>query len=710
MSSWAAISAAALVLTMSVMGITVAGDTVGATPALAAATATAPPSPTPDPPVPTSTEETAVAATTVATDPADFTATGFVAVSGTKLADSAVAVTVGSPATRLCSVAADTRTTWTCSGLQLLPNGADVRLTATESVPTGDIPATATTLVDVLGAPLLDGNPTYITTGVVSGQGFPGSAVAVVIDGTTDARCGAVPIDGQGFWSCNVAQSSGGPFTVRAQQSNSAIGDGRTSAFSDVRTVTIDRDAPLAAVITAPATGTRVVDDPLVVAGSGENGANIDVYLDNVPKCSTVVSSGTWSCAIGGIDDGARSITAIQRDAAGNFGPASAVVKITIGAAATTAPGTPTPTPTAPRPEPIPTPVPVPEPSAEAPVVPPEETTGPPNTDWSLPVPGEALTNWGTPTGFGSNLAGFTRGEDRAGWYTSLVLAVLFLVLVAFPLRLLVSALHGRLRRPAANIWGRNRRDVTVPVTEVPRPVNAWLAAAVPLAAAAGLIVFSGGINGEVRYVRLLLAVGLGLVLLNIVGAALATRVGSMWSGTHSRLRFLPLMLLASVVAVIVARSTGVEPPLLVGVLAGAVFAVATPVRRRAAVNLVQVGVVLAIAVLAWGAHGLLGAVDGFWPSVASETLATLCLAGLGSALVLVLPIATLPGRVILEWSTPAWVATVLVVAIVVASIVYGTVSAGLALIPLIVTAAVFAALSLATWTFVRFVEPPVGV
>ena len=103
---------------------------------------------------------------------------------------------------------------------------------------------------------------------------------------------------------------------------------------------------------------------------------------------------------------------------------------------------------------------------------------------------------------------------------------------------------------------------------------------------------------------------------------------------------------------------------------------------------------------------GTLTAAAGFWRAFLGETLATVCLAGLGSALVLVLPIAGLPGRRILRWSPFAWVASVIVVATTLALVTLGGRPSPEALLPWVAAPLAFAALSVATWAFVRFVEP----
>lgn len=663
-----------------------------------AAPALAVENPAPDPSTsadPESSRE-AAAPTAVTTSPADFSPTGFVAISGTRQPGSSVAVTLTGTGADICTVGAADAEDWSCAGLQRLPNGADISLTATETPVEGEAPP-GTTTVDVLAPPAMDGSGSYLTTGLVSGSGHPGSTVTVSINGAVDSNCSAVPVSTTAYWSCNVSAPTGGPYVVRSQQSADSIGGGSLSDYSDARRVTVDRDAPEPAVITSPRSEGRIVGPPNVVTGTGETGSTVDVYVDSVPACTAAVRGGSWSCDIGNHSQGPHLLQALQRDAAGNFAAPSEQIRAYFGARDA---GAPPPSPDQAAPPVTPSPAPEP-PTDDADAAPPLPAR-PDGPDWSAPAPDEALTNWGTPTGFGGTLTTFT-DSVRTPWYSSLILGLAFLSLIALPLRLLASALRGRLRLPRGQLTGRNLRADHP--ADTPRPINPWLAGAVPVAAAAGLIVLTGGVEGEVRYVRLALAVGIGLAILNIVGTAILTRLGSGWTGTSRRLRFVPIMLLAAALASLTSRWTGMDPPLVAGVLIGAVFAAATPVRRRAIVNLIHVGGILVLGVLGWLAHGVLGPVQGFWGSLASETLATLCLAGLGSALVLVLPIATLPGRVILEWSLAAWVATVLVVAGTVAAVVYGNTLSG-ALLPWLASAAVFAALSLAMWLFVRFVEP----
>src|SRR5690606_6735917 len=219
----------------------------------------------------------------------------------------------------------------------------------------------------------------------------------------------------------------------------------------------------------------------------------------------------------------------------------------------------------------------------------------------------------------------------------------------------------------------------------------------------AGLSALAEGLNGEVRSVRLLFAVGAGLAILNVVGVAIATRLSSQRLGISGRLRFLPILLVMAAIATLLARVTGMEPPLVGGVLSGTAFAMAVPVKPRALVNLSQVGGILVLALLAWVAHSAIGPVDGFWASVLTETLATVCLAGLGSALTLMLPVGALPGRVVLEWSRGVWFAATAVVGTVTAAILMGGVQTSFPTLAVLLTVAGFAAVSIAAWTWSNY-------
>lgn len=622
-----------------------------------------------------------------------FQGTHSFAVSGTKDPDGTVVVTAtphgGSPVTVCASTTPSTDGLgWSCAA-QNVPNDKTLALTATQTL-VDNSTNTVTHTISVLGAPSLDGAGAFVTPGIVSGGAVTGAFVTVTVTNPGAEGCSSGVVNG--YWSCSVRAASG-TYTVTAHQSWNASGSPH-SAESAPQQVTVDKERPAAPVVTSPRTNSRVVSQPVTFSGTGEARGFLNVYVDASPVCgASIDTGGHWSCTASGIKNGAHAVQAIQSDLAGNFSDPSAPSKVYFGPK----PATPiTPVPPATQ-----SPAPTPSPSASAPPAPPIPYV--PGSGEPPPSLQESLTNWGTPTGFGTQLPTLAETITHGNWLLAPLLALGFILLIALPLRLVVSVLRGRVRIPRAQFTGRNQ---ALPEPDDTPPPNPWLVGAVPLAIAAGFIVLAVGVNGEVRFLRLLAAVGLGLAILNVVGIAIATRVSSKLQGVSGRLRFLPLLLLAAGIAAVLSRWTGIEPPVLAGVLIGVSFSRMTPSRPRAIVGLAEVGTIVVLAMTAWLGYQALGAVQGFWANLSIEMLATLCLAGLGSAMILMLPLGRLPGRVVLEWSPVAWLIAMAIVATLAGVIMLGGSDARFPVIDSALLAGGFAAVSLAVWAWMRYVEP----
>jgi hypothetical protein len=484
---------------------------------------------------------------------------------------------------------------------------------------------------------------------------------------------------------------------VAATQSRADLGGGASSSPSGSLSIVIDKDSPAPPTITSPRSGARVVGAEVAFAGTGESGGVADLYLDGLPACQTAVVDGAWSCSVRGVPDGSHTVLVIQRDAAGNYSTPSAPITVIFAARAATAPTVPS----RPGHSAAPEPPAAPTPQTSAIRVPPATTPRDGPTDLG------PSDNWGAPTRFGAAIPTVAVSVSAGNWLLAPLLAIAFILLVALPLRLLATALAGRIRVPSIQLTGRNRGRVPGSPREDPsNRVNPWLAGAVPLMAAAALIVIAGGVSDQLRYLRLSVAVALGLAILNAVGVAIATRLGARARGVSGRLQFLPILMLAAVLAAALSRGAGLHPPIVAGVLIGIGFAGGVSHRTRAIVNLVEIGAVTVLAAAAWLLRGSMGPVDGFWASFAGETLATIAFAGAGSVAVLVLPIASLPGRVLFDWSRPAWLGTVAVVALVGSVVVLGGAQASFPVVGSVIAAGSFAALSVAVWGWLRFVEP----
>lgn len=588
----------------------------------------------------------------------------------------------------LCSTPVGAGGAWSCSAS--LPNGV-VELTVRErdgAAVTGE----ETRTVRVLGAPILHGGSVLMTRGPVAGTAQPGASVAVRLTGPSGEvrrECGRA--DGGGVWTCDLAADEG-KYQVRASQRWETTGDGTSDPSSAVNVV-IDRTAPAAPVVTAPRSGARMPAGPVEFSGTGEDGAAVEVSAGDAVLCAASVAAGRWSC-VGRVSAGELGVTAHQVDGADNRSAASARVVLRAGGSGPSA---------APVPPPA-EPAPVPEAPAPAPAVPPApapEAT--PDGQGVFPAPGAApprATDWTAPTDFGSALPALSRMAEPTLWLLGAGAAVAFVLLVALPLRLLARTVAPLLsRRSAPRLTGRNRAR---PADDDDAVLNPWVVAASVVVGAAALAALASGVQGEVRYLRLVAAIAVGLVVLNVVGIALPARL--LGGRSETRFRLAPTFLLLGAASALLTRWWGIEPPVVIGVLLAAVLGPGIDRARRGVIGLAQVGTSGAVAVAAWMVDDAIVPDAGFWGSLAGEALGAITMAGLSAVVVLLLPVSTLPGRAIFDWSPAVWAATTLG-AVTVAAIVLA--SAVTFPLPAVVgTALGFAAIALAVWGWLRWVDP----
>jgi len=102
--------------------------------------------------------------------------------------------------------------------------------------------------------------------------------------------------------------------------------------------------------------------------------------------------------------------------------------------------------------------------------------------------------------------------------------------------------------------------------------------------------------------------------------------------------------------------------------------------------------------------HDLLTPSTGFWVSFAAETAATVALGGLGSLLLMLLPVASFPGRAVFQISRATWAVASLAVATVTGAILAS--GASFPIIGLGLAAAGIGAVLVGVTIWVRWVEP----
>ena len=664
-----------------------------------------------------------------------------VTLAGTKQAGSAVTIPSVTGGRDLCNIAANESTTWTCANLTL-PSGT-IGLAAQQTTASGATNESAPIALRVLGSPGITGTGTLVNAGSLDGVGWDGASIRVTVS-SPSARtesCAGVVTDG--YWYCGLDLASG-TYQVQVEQSWPGSSN-EWSTPSSQRTLVIDRDVPAAPVVSSPEAGENLPNRAVRYTGSGENQASVDVYLDDQPACSAIVSNGAWSCDGAAPGNGSHSVKAIQRDVADNVSPPSTAVRFSIGATVSpsptptsssspsapassssptapssspsTTPSTPAspvspvtpPTNAAPQPVTPPTPAET-APAAPTPAPPTPEATFPPFL--SAPPGGDSglapEQTWGTPTLYGAAISSPQQTFDRGDWMAGALIALGWLLLIALPLRLLATTLRDRVPKGNTHLTGRNRLSTERRLAEERLPGFSAHPAVVAVGALLGatvLAVLASGIQNEARYLRLTAAVAVGLAILNIC-VALSTRIAGRATHVAVNFRLVPLFLAVGATTAVISRVAGIQPPLIVGVVIGVAFAGGIAAHSRGAIQLAQIGAMTVLATGAWlalGALGALGAADGFWPSALNEMLSAICLAGLGSALLLLLPVLSLPGRAILEWSPVSWLVATVTVASLAAVILTGE------HFPVVLAAggaAVITVLSLATWGWIRFVEP----
>ncbi|MFN3707304.1 hypothetical protein [Microcella sp.] len=656
-----------------------------------------------------------------------FVGENVVTLTGTKDEGSTLVIRRAGQSGIICSISDPASTSWSCPPLQV-SNGT-IEFTAVQTFDDDSTAPLPTLRLRVLGPPTVSSNGgRIVTAGRVVGRGQPGARLQVQTIGANGQVTHACPdVLPDGFWSCALSSQNapGGEYQVRARQSLPSLGS-EFSVFSGSVPMTLDREAPAPPTVSSPTPG-MMLDQPRVIArGGGEAGASIQVFVNGEQRCQTQASgSGAWECTIAFSGPGTWDVQALQRDAAGNFSAPTARIPVTVESPNGASPS-PTPSPTSPSPnEPGPgTPAP-PPPAPDSP-----ETPGTPDNDGAddsdandetatpspppgpggptppdpvgpgAPGSGAGDTNWGTPTTFGASLPTAADVWKRGGWLIGILVGLGYLLLVAWPMRLVTQGSLPRLLPAGFQLTGRNRA-----VTDDDRPIlPGWLVAAGVLGGATLVAALSGGIDLEVRYLRLMAAIGAALLALNLFAVVIPARLAGRLTSAVVTDRLLPSMLVAATATALLSRLWDLQPPILIGVLVATTIVGFVPRAARAGVAVAQTSGVAVMALIGWAVHDLLSPAVGFWANLAAEGAAALALGGFGSIVLLLLPIGPFPGRTLYAISRPVWAIVTVVTAAVGAAIAVSGPS--FPIVPLAGLAAAFGAVCLAIVAWTRWVEP----
>ncbi|WP_181408366.1 hypothetical protein [Schumannella sp. 10F1B-5-1] len=579
------------------------------------------------------------------------------------------------------------------------------------------VPTTISLTLRALSAPSITGAGTIYSTGIITGTGYPRAGVSVTTTpegggAAVTATCPAVAVDGS--WSCPISTGPG-RYSVTARQF-SPDAPGEISPASAARTLVIDQDAPAAPVIDSPADGSRI-SGATTFTGRGETDASVDVFAEGDLLCSAQVSAGAWSCVAQITGSGRHVVQAMQRDVAGNYSAPSAVLRLIFGGTSTSP--SPSPSPSSPT---SPTPGAPSDPSSPTPpgTTPPSTPDGSGGSGSAPQGDGGLGGGWADPTRFGSALPTLTSALGGGGWLSGLLLAAAFVLLVALPLRLLVAAAGPRLRVQLPKLFGRNQRgggrafgslasgtpssdedDDASPAWRRWRP---WVVLGALLLAATLITALAIGVQDQQRYARMLVAIAIGVTAVNGVGVVVASALVARAAGVRRVLRLVPVFLLVGMLGALVSRWLGLEPPLVVGVVLAVAAVGAVGDRAGALIHLAQIGSIAALAVVAWVVHDATGGAGGMLGSGLSEVLTAITVSGLGSAVLLLVPVGSLPGRAIFDWSPLVWVGVALV-AVLLAALALAS-GSGFPMLGTMLAAFVVGAVCLGGWAWIRWVEP----
>ncbi len=642
-----------------------------------------------------------------------------------------VSAGAGSTAGARCDAPVNASGDWSCA-LSTPPDGPGVVVRA-ESRNNG---LEASDRVDVLSPPVIAAqNGTLVSGGGVHGTAYPGATVTVRAE--NGSTC-SFPADSTGTWGCVLSKPlPSGKHTITATQR--APFSSQSSGRSAPVAITVDTTPPAAPRIGSPAPGTETpVGRPLAFSGTGEDAAKVTVYGsdDNgsIVVCTAVVRGTAWSCT-GALGAGRFTVSALQRDAAGNVSGGSNPVAITVLNAA--------PSPSTSPESPSTTPSPHTTPSPAVPVVPPGTTPSPTPFDPYSGNGAPTRPDWmGTP--FTSASAPVVSAAAFPGWLRSLLLAVAALLLLALPARLLAVTVarerDGRAARTRASIFGRNRsraelRDADAAgasrvgasgagasgigasggsvasadaASGAAAPRSPWL---IPTAfvAAAALVTLSSPVDDAGAYLRVILAIAVALAAVNAVWVAVARWTSPHFGGGRATMIFRPSMLIIVGVAAVASRLIGLQPALLFGLILGVAFAGAAGRVARGRVAAVQLAGVAVLGVIAWLTVGLLPEPTGVVSAFFRELANAVSLLGLGSAAIALLPIGGLAGRQVFQWSRGIWVGLALVVYTLLFALllpVASLVETGQSTLVIAIAAFAFAALSVCVWLWEKYVEP----
>jgi carboxypeptidase family protein len=302
-----------------------------------------------------------------------------------------------------------------------------------------------------------------------------------------------------------------------------------------------------------------------------------------------------------------------------------------------------------------------------------------------------------------------TKGKDLA---RSAIVAVIFLLLVAFPAELFNSTLDEHYEDVKA--WFGPLGRVADSAGRIAKTLPSWVGFAI--------FAFVGALIGclldpkialDQASVALFAGLLVSFVAITLCFGTIERRYMRRSHGDAGRLQVLPGTLVVAAVSVLVSRLAGYQPGYLYGIIAGFVFAHELRRNEEGRISATASLVLLGGSIVAWIiwtpiGHMAAHANPNIVTLLLDSILAAMFIAGIQSLVFGLLPLRFLEGESIFEWRRLAWLAIYAITlfafihVLLHPGVAYDQSHSGHAFAVSIVLFAAFGALSIAFWAYFR--------
>ncbi|WP_162893050.1 hypothetical protein [Microbacterium halotolerans] len=339
----------------------------------------------------------------------------------------------------------------------------------------------------------------------------------------------------------------------------------------------------------------------------------------------------------------------------------------------------------------------------------PVDTPPPVTADAATTVPPAAASDEPTEYGHGLPTFGDLLAKPIGVVIPAVATAIGFLILVAIPSELMYGTLRQNYTRLAFAPAALRRRWAAWRARRSPR----WRVLVAPAIITTGALIASFADPAPPApgaALRLFLALMCSMTLMNVL-AVMSGRWAAGRMGLPTRVLLMPGFLLIGAVGVLASRIFDMHPGILFGILAMSVVTAAVKKSQAGVLALILCGGFIVAGVVAWLMYAVIGdSLSGFWGEFLRELLTAVAAGGIGSMVVVLLPVTFMSGRDIFLWSKRVWalvyaIALVLFVLLVVPLPDSWQESAGTSLLWLAAFGA-FGAVSIGVWAWFRFRAP----